>query len=265
MDNMDYIEKNKAAWNAKTAYHVASDFYGVKDFINGQSSLNDIELSLLGDIKNKSIIHLQCHFGQDTISLARLGAKVTGVDFSDAAIEQARVLAKKTKTSVDFICSDIYELPGISLTPVDRVFTSYGTIGWLPDMDRWAKIVASLLKPGGELVLVEFHPVVWMYDNDFTRVEYSYFNEAPIVEEIDGTYADRAAPLKNETISWNHPLSEVLNSLITNGLSLITFNEYDYSPYNCLNGMVETEPGKFRIEKFENRVPLLYAIKAVKS
>jgi SAM-dependent methyltransferase len=178
----DYIDKNKALWNKRTDYHFQSQFYNVDKFIKGESSLNEIELALLGDVANKTILHLQCHFGQDTLSLARLGAIATGVDLSDKAIEKAKELAEKINSNARFICCNIYDLPGYLHEKFDIVFTSYGTIGWLPDLNKWAKLIADYLKPGGTFILVEFHPVVWMFDSDFTKIEYSYFKKEPIVE-----------------------------------------------------------------------------------
>lgn len=264
MEDKNYIEKNKAAWNEKTEYHISSEFYDIKGFLKGNSSLNDIELLLLGDLKNKSILHLQCHFGQDSISLARLGAKVTGVDFSDKAIDAARDLALKTNVNTEFICCDIYDLPKQTSKKFDIVFASYGTIGWLPDLDKWAEIISFSLIPGGMFIFVEFHPVVWMFDENFKNVEFNYFKEAPIIEITNGTYADRNAPLKNETVSWNHSLSEVLNSLIRNKMQILSFDEYDYSPYNCFNAMTDVGQEKFRISHLGNKIPMVYAIKAQK-
>lgn len=263
-DLNDYIKINKATWNNKTAVHIASDFYDNLSFLNGKSSLNSFEIDLLGDVSQKNILHLQCHFGQDTLSLARLGAKVTGIDFSDQAIEKAREFSKQLNLDATFICCDIYDTPNYLNEKFDIVFTSYGTIGWLPDLDKWAAIISHFLKPGGKFVFVEFHPVVWMFDNDFKEVFYNYFKSEPIIEEEMGTYADKEASLIQKTISWNHSISEVVNALIKNGLSIDLLNEYDYSPYNCLNGMDEFETGKFRIKVFENKVPLVYSVKASK-
>lgn len=128
----NYLEINKKSWNAKVEPHLKSDFYFVNEFLQGRTSLNSIELELLGDVKDKTILHLQCHFGQDSISLSRMGAKVTGIDLSDKAIEAAKDLAKQCDTNTEFICSDVYELPNILNQKFDIVFTSYGTIGWLP-------------------------------------------------------------------------------------------------------------------------------------
>lgn len=256
----NYIEKNKQAWNHKTQYHAASDFYDVKGFIAGNTSLNDIELNLLGEIKGKTILHLQCHFGQDSIALSRLGAQVTGIDFSEKAIEKAIALANECGTDTTFICCNLYDLPMHLDKQFDLVFTSYGTIGWLPDIDHWAQIVARFLKPNGQFVFVEFHPVVWMFDNHFSFIQYNYFKEEPIIEQISGTYADKEAPINDETISWNHAMSSVVNSLITQGLSIKLLNEYDYSPYPCFNEMVEIAPKKFIIKHLGNKIPMVYAI-----
>ena len=264
-DDLNYLEKNKDSWNRRTDYHLDSEFYDVKGFLAGKSSLKPVELDLLGDVKNKSILHLQCHFGQDTLSLARMGAEATGVDFSDNAIKNANLLAEKVKVKAEFICCDIYSLPQHLDRQFDIVFTSYGTIGWLPDIDRWAKIVSSYLKPGGKFVFVEFHPVVWMFDDDFKNVGYNYFNVAPVIETESGTYANRDAPINKEYIGWNHPTSEVLNSLLRNGLILASFDEFDYSPYNCFRHTEEFEPGKFRIKHLQNKIPMMFALVAAKS
>ncbi|MEO6819840.1 MAG: class I SAM-dependent methyltransferase [Ginsengibacter sp.] len=260
----NYVEINRQSWNNKVAIHLESAFYDMPAFLSGKTSLNDIELKMLGDIKGKSILHLQCHFGQDSISLNRLGAKVTGVDLSDKAIESAYQIAKETNSDADFICCDIYDLPRHLDKKYDIVFTTYGTIGWLPDLDKWANIIASFLKPGGQFIFVEFHPVVWMFDNNFEKIGYNYFNESAIIETESGTYADKKANLTQELISWNHPVSEVLNSLIKNGLVINSLDEFDYSPYNCFNKMVEFEPKKFRIEKLGNKIPMVYSIVATK-
>ena len=256
----NYIAVNKASWNKRTVSHLKSDFYDVEGFLNGQSSLNDIELNLLGDVKGKNILHLQCHFGQDTISLGRLGANATGVDLSDIAIESARKLSKEASIDATFICCDIYDLPNCLNKQFDIVFTSYGTIGWLPDIAKWAKIVSKYLKPKGKFVFVEFHPVVWMFDDDFKEIKYKYAKSDAIIEMESGTYADKKAEINQECITWNHGISEVVNSLITNNIEINALNEYDYSPYDCFNGTQEFEPKKFRIQKMGNKLPMVYAI-----
>ncbi|PCI94927.1 MAG: SAM-dependent methyltransferase [Flavobacteriales bacterium] len=264
MDNLDYKKVNKESWNNKTDVHIDSDFYDNESFIAGRNSLNSIELNLLGDVSGKSILHLQCHFGQDTISLTRSGAKATGVDLSDKAIKRAQELAIKTNSNAQFICSDVYDLPKHLNEQFDIVYTSYGTIGWLPDINKWANIVSQFLKPNGKFVFVEFHPVMWMFDDDFKNIKYRYFNSSPILETEEGTYAETEADLKLDTVSWNHSLGEVTNSLINKGLEINILNEYDYSPYNCFSNMIEVAPNQFRIAHLDNKIPMVYGIVATK-
>ena len=261
----EYINVNRGLWNEKTKYHVSSAFYDMDSFLVGRSTLNDIELELIGDVNNKAIAHLQCHFGQDSLSLARLGANVTGVDLSDVAIEKAKELAAQLQLKANFIQSDVYSLPEHLYGQFDIVYSSYGVLGWLPDMERWAQVVSKLLKKNGMLILVEFHPVVWMFDERFKTIRYSYFNRETIEETETGTYADRDAPIELKSLSWNHNLSEVLQSLINAGLAIKTFNEYDYSPYSCFNDVVEVAKGKYRISGLEEKLPMVYAIKATKT
>ena len=260
----DYIKINKQTWNNKTEVHIASDFYDNDNFLKGKSTLNSIELDLLGDLKDKKILHLQCHFGQDSLSLARMGAKVTGIDLSEIAIEKAIEFNQLLSLDTKFICCDIYDLPNYLNEKFDIVFTSYGTIGWLPDLSKWANIVSKYLKPNGKFIMAEFHPVVWMFDNDFKTVFYNYFNVTSIIEDESGTYADRCSEIVAKTVTWNHPTSEVLNSLIKAGLEINSFNEHDYSPYNCFNQTEEFEIGKFRIKHLENKIPMIFSILATK-
>lgn len=261
----DYKKINKAAWDIKTDIHINSEFYNNKTFLKGESSLKHIELDLLGDIKGKSILHLQCHFGQDTISLARLGAKVTGIDLSDKAIDYAKMMSKELGIDAKFICSDIYELPNILDEKFDIVFTSYGVIGWLPDMERWAKVISHYLKPRGHFIMVEFHPVVWMFDEDFQAVDYSYFKAGEIIEQLQGTYADQDSDVQYSTVTWNHSLSDVLNNLIRANIQINRFEEYDYSPYNCFKHTIEIEREKYRIKHLDDKLPMIYAIEGIKN
>ena len=260
----NYIKINRQSWNAKTDIHLKSEFYDLEGFLNGNTSLNEIELNLLGNIQGKSILHLQCHFGQDSISLSRLGADVTGIDLSDKAIEAAKELSSKTKDSTTFICCDIYDLPKHLDKQFDIVYTSYGTIGWLPDLDKWAHIISKFLKPKGTFVFVEFHPVVWMFDDNFDKIGYNYFNSGAIVETESGTYADVQAEITQEYVMWNHSISEVLNSLIGNNIEINLFEEIDYSPYNCFKHTAEFEPKKFRIKHLDNKIPMIYSIVGTK-
>ncbi len=262
--DQNYIEINRESWNNRIDSHLKSEFYDLAGFLKGKSSLKEIELNLLGAIEGKTILHLQCHFGQDTISLSRLGADVVGVDLSDKAIESAKQIAAETSSNTKFICCDIYDLPNHLDQKFDLVFTSYGSIGWIPDLEKWATIISNFLKPNGQFVFVEFHPFIWMYDDNFDKIAYRYFNSGAILETESGTYADKTADIHQSYVMWNHGLSEVLNSLIKNGLEIKALEEFDYSPYDCFNKTVEFEKGKFRIEHLENKIPMVYAIHAEK-
>jgi len=260
----NYFETNRKAWNAKTSVHINSDFYDNENFLKGKSSLKSIELDLLGEISGKSILHLQCHFGQDSISLSWMGAQVTGIDLSDEAIKEAQALAAQTRVQTKFIGCNVYDLPNHLDEQFDIVFTSYGAITWLPDLDKWAGIVSRYLKPGGKFVMVEFHPVVWMFNDEFDKVGYNYFNTGAITETETGTYADRLAPIRQDFVSWNHGMSEILNGLIKHGLEVNSFKEFDYSPYNCFKHTIEMEPDKYRIKHLGNKIPMIYSILATK-
>ncbi len=259
-----YLDINRRLWNDKASVHFTTDFYDLPAFRAGKNMLTPIELAQLGDVRGKTLLHLQCHFGMDTLSWARLGAQVTGVDFSDVAIHHARQLAEEEQLNAKFICCNIYDLPQHLDAQYDIVFTSYGVIGWLPDLTAWGAIVARYLKPGGVFHFFEFHPVPWMFDNDYQYIQYSYFNAQTIVEEVKGSYADRNAPIEGQSISWNHPLCDVLGALLQQGLRLAHFTEFDWSPYNIYPNATEIAPGKWQIKSMEGKLPLIYAIKAVK-
>ena len=260
----NYIEINRQSWNNRTETHLKSSFYNLEGFLQGETSLNAIELAMFGDVRGKRILHLQCHFGQDTISLSRLGAEVTGVDLSDKAIENAKRIARETNADATFICCDIYDLPNHLDEQFDFVFTSYGTITWLPDLDKWGQLIAKYLKPGGKFIFVEFHPVVWMFDDNFDKIGYNYFNVEPIVETENGTYADREASISQSYVTWNHSMSEVISGLLNNGLAIKSFEEYDYSPYDTFNKTIEIEPKKYRIAHLDSKIPMVYSIVAEK-
>lgn len=260
-NEQDYLDHNRSLWNAWTQGHVTSDFYDVPSFLKGRNSLTEIELGQLGDVRGKSILHLQCHFGQDTISLSRMGAKATGIDLSNEAIDAAKDLASKADTDTQFINCDVYSLPEKLNEKFDIVFTSFGTIGWLPDIDQWASVVKHFTKPGGRFVFAEFHPVVWMFDNDLKEVVYSYFKGDVIVEDEEGSYASGTGE-KMQSVTWNHGLAEVFSALLKQGFHIDNFQEFDYSPHNCFKHTEEFKLGKFRIKHLENRIPMVYALQA---
>jgi SAM-dependent methyltransferase len=196
--------------------------------------------------------------------MARMGATVVGVDLSDKAIDKATEIVGKMNLNAKFIQCDIYDLKNHLDEQFDIVFTSYGTIGWLPDMNRWAEIVSHFLKPGGKFVFVEFHPVVWMFDDAFEKVSYNYFNAETIIENETGTYADRTAEIEQTYMMWNHDLGEVLTALMGNGLTLNQFKEFNYSPYNCFSGTEKIDEDQYIIKHLGQRIPMVYALTAEK-
>jgi SAM-dependent methyltransferase len=263
-DNDQYFEANKSLWNQRTLVHKNSSFYNLTGFKAGENILTPIELHELGDVKGKKMLHLQCHFGMDSLNWARLGAEVTGVDLSDEAIKTAKKLNDELKLNAKFICCNVYDTSEHVKELFDIVFTSYGTIGWLPDLSPWANMIAEKLKPGGVFYMAEFHPVVWMFDEEFTHIKYYYDNRELIVTENEGTYTDRHADIKGKEYSWNHSISEVLNALIAAGLKLERMNEHMYSPYPCFRNTAETEKGKWHIKEMAGKIPMVYSVRAIK-
>jgi ubiquinone/menaquinone biosynthesis C-methylase UbiE len=260
-----YFEENKKSWNKRTAVHKDSAFYDLESFKKGKTSLNKIELEELGDVKEKNLLHLQCHFGMDTMSWAREGANCVGVDLSDVAIKLAREINAELKLDTEFVCCNVYDLKQHLDKKFDVVFTSYGTIGWLPDLDAWADIVTYFLKPGGVFYIVDFHPVLWMMDDELEKIKYDYFNTEIITEEISGSYSDRDAPIKSIEHGWNHPFSEIITALLRHDLQIAAFHEFSYSPYNCFKNLEQAQDGMWRIKGMNEKMPMMYSIKAVKS
>ena len=261
-----YYETNKARWNELVDIHASSQEYDLEGFIAGKNSLHQPELDILGDVKGKSLLHLQCHFGLDTISWARLGADVTGVDFSETAIELARQIAERVGVDAEFICSNIYDLPKILDNQFDIVFTSIGVLCWLQDIDEWGRIVARYLKPNGRFLLVESHPIMWIFDDDTDelKIKYSYWhNEEPMSWDVANTYADEDAKLTNRrSYEWQHTVSDILNSLIRAGLRLMEVKEYPHLPWKYVKRAEKDLDGNWRIPG--DPLPQMWSIEAVK-
>lgn len=253
-----YFEMNRVGWDRRARVHFDSKFYDVYGFMAGATSLREIELSELKDVSGKRLLHLQCHFGLDTLSWARKGAICTGVDISPVAIQKARELAALTRLEANFVCSDVYGFKSSRSEAFEIVFTSYGAVCWLPDLSRWAEVVASNLAVGGRFYIVEFHPI---YD---LLAGYSYFTRSvPDIDE-EGTYTENGADAVAQLATWAHPLSSVINALISVGLQIEYVNEFPYSPYNCFEGLVEREPGRFYLNHKGNDVPIVYSVAGVK-
>lgn len=254
MKESEYFEMNRLGWDKRAAAHFDSKFYDLPGFLAGETSLREIELAELGDVNGKSLLHLQCHFGMDTLSWARKGAVCTGVDISPVAIKKARELAQELKLDAEFVCTDVYAFQRSDPAPFDIVFTSYGSICWLPDLTRWAEVVATNLAVGGRFYIADFHSI---YD---LLAGYSYFTQVePDVDE-EGTYTENGADVITKLASWSHPMSSVINALINAGIQIERVSEFPFSPYNCFEDMVEREPGRFYLSHKGNDVPIVYSI-----
>lgn len=260
----DYFEVNRQTWNEKVKIHSNSEMYDLEAFKKGKTSLMPYELHALGDVNGKSLLHLQCHFGQDTLSWSRKGAKCVGVDLSDEGIALAKSLNEDLKLDAEFVRCNVLETSEHIKATFDIVFTSYGVIGWLPDLKPWGQMIAERLKKGGIFYMVEFHPIVWMFDylEGKPVMKYGYMQDEAIYEEYEGTYANQESKMISKEYGWNHGLSEVINALIEAGLKIEYLNEYDESPYNVLPDLVETKSGNYVTK---NRLyPLIFEIKATK-
>ena len=259
-DPRDFIGINRDCWNRRTEIHVNSAFYDMPGFKAGATSLKPFELALLGDVAGRSILHLQCHFGQDTLSLARMGAEVTGVDFSEAALKVARETAGELDLTAEFVLSNVLELD--LGRKFDTLFASYGVLGWVPDVAEWMAVAARHLEPGGELILVEFHPLIWLFDE---QAQVDYFHSAmPDVETQLGSYTDGGEDVELTSCYWDHTLADVLSAARKAGLEVLVFEEYDHSPYP-LAGMVERAPGEYVLgDRAGQRLPHCYAIRVRK-
>jgi SAM-dependent methyltransferase len=268
MDN--YIKQNLKHWNEVTPIHAKSQSYDVEGFKKGRCTLMPLEREEVGDVTGKSLLHLQCHFGLDTMSWARLGAKVTGVDFSDKAIELAKSLSQRLGIDAHFICSDIYDLPKLLKENFDIVFTSNGVLCWLPDLLGWAKIIARFLKPGGFFYILESHPVTNVFedgkDTKKLKARYSYFHSPQPTKWVpEGTYADKEAEVSNPTFEWTHPLSDIINSLISAGLTIDFLHEFPYLNWDCFPFMEKDKEGLWRFKEGKETIPLMFSLKAAKS
>ena len=270
----DYITLNKANWDERAPLHAASAGYETQALVDDPAHLSEVvrfDLPLLGDISGAKGVHLQCHIGTDTLSLARLGAHMTGLDFSPASIAQARLLAQRAGTRLAFVEADVYEaaevLPRESF---DLVYTSIGALNWLPSIDRWANAVASLLKPGGRLFIREGHPVLFSLNEDRQDalvIEHPYFEqETPQVWEDDSSYVETDARLTATiTHEWNHGMGEIVSALLSHGMQITGLVEHDSIPWEALPGQMSCDHhGEWRLDRDRWRAPLSYTLQASK-
>lgn len=273
----DYLNTNRANWDDRAAVHAARTGFGyrVQRYIDDSALLSDVvrfDLERLGDISGVRTVHLQCHIGTDTLSLARLGAQVTGLDFSSVALAEARALVAETGDDVRFVEADVYSAPSV-LEPgsFDLVYTGIGALCWLPSVERWARTVAELLAPGGRLFIREGHPILWSMDETLTddlHLRFPYFEQQdPLEWDDDSTYVETERPITaTKTYEWNHGIGEIVTALLAEGLTLTMLMEHDSVPWQALPGqMIEREGGEFALSTLAGVAPLSYTIQAVKA
>ncbi len=260
-----YFDTNKELWDAKTDIHLNSKFYKNDAFLKGRNSLTEIELHEMPDVRNKKVLHLQCHFGQDSLSMARMGAMVTGIDISPKAIEKAREFNQLLDLNAKFFADNVYDTNKIIRDSFDVVFTSFGVLAWLPDLNMWADVISNALAPGGKFYIAEFHPVLYMFDFPKKTIQYQYFNIGdPYEEIIEGTYADPLADIRMKEYFWQHSMSEIIQALINHDLEVNFLHEFDYSPYNCFENMEERAPGEFVFRVNHISLPHVFSVQCTK-
>jgi SAM-dependent methyltransferase len=264
----EHMETNRLFWDEAVPIHVASKFYDVASFKAGKSSLLPLEVAELGDVRGKSLLHLQCHFGMDTLSWARAGASVTGVDYSLPAIEQARTLAAELRIDARFVHSNVLDLPEVLDDAFDIVFASYGVLVWIPDVSAWARVAAHFLKPGGVFYLADGHPATSMFElgkPDHPTVRHSYFRSGPDHWQDEGTYADATARLENnETVEFQHTLGDIVTALSDAGLHIEFLHEHPYAAWAALAGISKGGDGLYRLPPEQPSMPLMFSVKATK-
>ncbi|MBA2376093.1 MAG: class I SAM-dependent methyltransferase [Rubrobacter sp.] len=263
----EWFVANRANWDERVPIHTSGDFYDVEGFISGDERLRPFEVEEVGDVSGKSLVHLQCHFGIDTLSWARRGARVVGLDFSAPAVEAARKLASDIRIEAEFVESNVYDARGVlGGRTFDIVYTGLGALNWLPDVERWAEVAASLVKPGGFLYLSEFHPFTDVFGDEDLTVEHNYFHSGePMVWDEPGTYADFGAEtVNNKTYEWNHPLGEVVSAAISAGLSVELLHEHDYTLFPRWPVLEKSGFDTYRLPENIPKVPLMYSMRARK-
>ncbi|MFH1688062.1 MAG: class I SAM-dependent methyltransferase [bacterium] len=252
-------ETNRQAWNDMVDVHWQHPKYKVKEFLDGWNSLKEIERNELGDVDGKTLLHLMCQFGMDTLSWARLGALVTGADISDRSIERAHQLAEAAGLKAEFVRSDVLDLVGVIDRQFDIVYQSYGTLCWLADLEKWAKVVAHYLKPGGTFLIIDDHPIICIYED----LPCAYLHQDAIRYSNEPDYCDRDFIVKKERVEHQHPLSEIVNCLISAGLVIVNLHEYDKGYYPIREDWVRQ--GDFWYPPDGSPLyPLMFSLKAFK-
>jgi len=271
----DYRTVNAALWDERAPVHATAADYRVQELVDDPAALSHVvafDLPRLPEVRGRDVVHLQCHIGTDTLSLARLGARVTGLDLSGASLEQARSLAARTGTEATYVQGELYDAVDLlGASSYDVVFTGVGALCWLPDIARWGRVVADLLRPGGVLHLRESHPVLWSLadrDDGELVIDHPYFETAePVVWDEQGSYVDADAVFaRTRSLEWNHGLGEVVTALLAAGLVLTRLQEHDSVPWEALGGgaMEEVAPNEWRLRDRPERLAHSYTLQAAK-
>lgn len=267
---MNSSEKNIRWWDERAGHHFDSKFYNVESVINGELRLNDYEISEVGDVREKKLLHLQCHIGVETIAWARLGAEVTGIDFSQQAVDRATSLAKECGVQASFVCSDVLDATSaLSGETFDVIYVSIGSLHWLPDIDQWARTVKKLLNDGGQLYVNEFHPVAQVLSDDSPTFKYDYFDTSPRTWNEQGSYiGDALETNDNEHVIWDRPLSDIIMAIINAGLTVTAFKErpcqdyiHDFKQFPYL---VKKDDGRWYVPSGMANHPSTFSLKAVR-
>lgn len=260
-----FLSANKQWWNKATPVHFRSELYNLQNFKKGESSLVSVEQEEIGNVSGKKLLHLMCHFGMDTLSFARMGAQVTGVDLSDTSIKFAKKLSREVNVPAKFVCSNIYDLPDILNEQFDIVFMSYGVLLWLSNLKKMAKIVNSFLKEGGMFYIVEVHPFTNILSYDF-KLFYKYFKKGPYIDDSEGSYTNwDDNSINGVTYEWSHTISDIINSLIRQGLKIEFVHEFPFTMYDQFPGHMErNEKGHYVLKNKKIQIPLLFSLKATK-
>jgi len=264
----EWMALNRRRWDELAAIHPGTAFYGVDRFKAGEDALLPIELAEMEDVAGKSLLHLQCHIGLDTLNWARKGARVTGLDYSSEAIRQARKLAADTGLAADFVEANVYDARKVINGTFDIVYVTWGAINWLPDLQRWAEIVAGFLKPGGYLYLLEGHPGALMLEQK-TKEEpiastYPYFHDGdPLIFHNDKSYTGEGAATQNTAAAeWIHSVSQIVTAILGAGLTLEFLREHDRLAWQLFPAMIRGNDGMWRLPLGAPTIPLALSIKA---
>ncbi len=271
----DYRDVNRTSWDERAPAHAASADYAIARFVDDPTFLSGVvsfDVPRLGDISGLRGVHLQCHIGTDTLSLHRLGARMTGLDFSGSSIDEARSLAERTGSEIDFVVGDVYDaVQLLGAAAYDLVFTGIGALCWLPDIRRWAGVVAGLLRPGGRLFIREGHPMLWSLadvgEDGRLVVELPYVElPDPTVWDEPGTYVETEVAFSStQAHAWNHGMGEIVTALLDEGMSLTMLVEHDSVPWDAMPGHTERlAGGEFRLRDRPWRLPHSYTLQAVK-